>query len=133
MKRNNLNQLLLKILFLSYPISGFVSVGLGAFASHSLRSILSPDLLKIFETGNRYQFYHTLAGLISLVLYRNLRNKLYLYSSVFFILGIVLFSGSLYILALTGFRKLGMITPIGGVSFLLGWIFLILGTWKEKF
>jgi uncharacterized membrane protein YgdD (TMEM256/DUF423 family) len=104
----------------------FVAVGLGAFGAHGLRQRLSPDMLAIFETGVRYHVYHAL-GLFAAawVLDKNpasLANA----AGWAFTLGIVIFSGSLYILSISGVRWLGAITPIGGVAFLVGWILLVL-------
>ena len=98
----------------------FLAVGLGAFGAHALKSRLTPDMLAIFETGVRYQVYHALA----LLLLAALRgpNK----SGWCFTAGIVLFSGSLYLLALTGVRKWGAVTPIGGLLFLAGWLIMLL-------
>ncbi len=93
----------------------FLAVAFGAFGAHALKSRLSPEMLAVFETGVRYQVYHAL-GLFALASFGG-PDK----SGWCFVGGIVLFSGSLYLLALTGERRLGMITPIGGVLFLIGW------------
>ena len=93
----------------------FLAVALGAFAAHGLKTRLTPDMLAVFETGVRYQAYHALA-LLALGVARG-PDK----AGWCFLAGIVVFSGSLYLLALTGERRLGMITPIGGVLFLAGW------------
>jgi uncharacterized membrane protein YgdD (TMEM256/DUF423 family) len=98
----------------------FLAVALGAFAAHGLKSRLTPDMLAVFETGVRYHVYHALA-LLALGAARG-PDK----AGWCFVLGIAVFSGSLYVLALTGERKLGMITPIGGVLFLAGWVFFAL-------
>jgi uncharacterized membrane protein YgdD (TMEM256/DUF423 family) len=97
----------------------FLAVGLGAFGAHALKSRLEPDMLAIFETGVRYQVYHALA----LLLLASLRGPSK--AGWCFTAGIALFSGSLYILALTGVRKWGAVTPIGGVLFLIGWLILM--------
>ena len=107
-------------------LSGFLAVGLGAFGAHGLRSRLSPDMLAVFETGVRYQMYHSLAiALVGLMLPR-LSGWLVSAAGWLFVAGILLFSGSLYALALTGVTFLGAITPIGGLAFLLGWACLAL-------
>lgn len=93
----------------------FLAVALGAFAAHGLKTRLAPEMLTVFETGVRYQAYHALA-LLALGAARG-PDK----AGWCFIGGIVLFSGSLYLLALTGEKRLGMITPIGGLLFLAGW------------
>jgi len=98
----------------------FLAVALGAFAAHGLKSRLTPDMQTIFETGVRYHVYHALA-LLALGAARGPEK-----AGWCFIAGIVVFSGSLYVLALTGEKRLGMITPIGGVLFLAGWVLFAL-------
>lgn len=104
--------------------SGFIVVGLGAFGAHGLRSLLDAARLGTWETAVQYQMLHVVAllavGLLSL------RGELTLlrWSGWNFVVGTLLFSGSLYLLALTGVSWLGMITPLGGVCFLLGWVLL---------
>lgn len=93
----------------------FLDVALGAFAAHGLKGRLTPEMLTIFETGARYQAYHALA-LLLLAALRGPDKAGWCFAG-----GIVLFSGSLYLLALTGERRLGMITPLGGLLFLAGW------------
>lgn len=108
-------------------MAGALGVGLGAFGAHGLRSRLSPDMLAVFETGVRYHLYHALALIMAaLVLGREQfqGSRLVTASGWLFVAGIVLFSGSLYVLAVTGIRGLGAITPLGGVAFLLGWALL---------
>ena len=104
--------------------SAFLSVAAGAFGAHALRARLSPDLLTIFETGARYHMYHSL-GLIAIGLLSQTRPGALLNGAGWAMLaGIVLFSGSLYLLVFTGVTRFGAITPIGGVAFLLGWALL---------
>lgn len=105
-------------------LAGAVGVALGAFGAHGLRGRLSPDMLAVFETGVRYQMYHALAILLVSVLMARLDGWLIHAAGWSFAIGIVLFSGSLYLLAVTGIRVLGAITPLGGVAFILGWAFL---------
>jgi uncharacterized membrane protein YgdD (TMEM256/DUF423 family) len=106
-------------------LSGVVGVALGAFGAHGLRSRLSPEMLAVFETGVRYHMYHALAIIgVASIAERWQASRLVLASGWLFLAGIVLFSGSLYLLATTGMRTLGAITPLGGVAFLLGWGFL---------
>lgn len=97
----------------------FLAVGLGAFGAHALKARLEPDMLAIFETGVRYQVYHALA-LLLLAAVRGPSKVGWCFTA-----GIVLFSGSLYILALTGVKKWGAVTPIGGVLFLVGWLIVL--------
>ncbi|MGH8466637.1 MAG: DUF423 domain-containing protein [Pseudomonas sp.] len=103
-------------------INGFLAVALGAFAAHGLRNAISPELLNTFQTGVQYHMYHALAlfGVGLLALYYPTQSAVRL-SGWLFLIGIVLFSGSLYVLALSGIRWLGAITPLGGVAFLAGW------------
>ena len=106
-------------------LNGFIAVTLGAFAAHSLKNSLSPELLNTFQTGVQYHMYHALAlfgvGLLAL---HFPGNNLLRISGYLFLLGILFFSGSLYALSLSGIRWLGAITPIGGVMFLAGWALL---------
>ena len=103
--------------------SGFalIAVITGAFAAHTLKSRLSPDMFQVFEVAVRYQMYHAL-GLIAVAWAASQwSSQLITASGWLFVAGIVIFSGSLYILSLTGVRWLGAITPIGGVAFIIGW------------
>lgn len=110
---------------------GFLAVAFGAFGSHALRARLSPDLLAIFRTGVEYHFYHALA-LLAVGVFALLRpSGLLSASGVCFALGVLVFSGSLYALALSGVRVLGAITPIGGLLFLAGWVLLAVAAWRE--
>jgi uncharacterized membrane protein YgdD (TMEM256/DUF423 family) len=108
-------------------LSGFIAVALGAFGAHALRDRLSADMLDVFKTGVTYQMYHALALLaVGLLLARlSIDGSPWLTAAGWlFIAGTVLFSGSLYLLALSGTTWLGAITPLGGVAFLLGWLAL---------
>ena len=102
-------------------LAGFIGVALGAFGAHGLRARLPPEMLAVFETGVRYQMYHACAILIVALAAARLDGWLIRAAGWFFAGGIVLFSGSLYALALTGVTTLGAITPLGGVAFLIGW------------
>jgi uncharacterized membrane protein YgdD (TMEM256/DUF423 family) len=105
-------------------LSGFVGVAAGAFGAHALQTRLSPDLLTVFETGARYQMYHALALFGAAWMADRWPLGQPAWAGVCFVVGTVLFSGSLYALALTGQRWLGAITPLGGVAFLVGWLLL---------
>jgi uncharacterized membrane protein YgdD (TMEM256/DUF423 family) len=105
-------------------LGGFIAVALGAFGAHALRTRLGPDMLAVFETAVRYQMYHTLALLLVAALIPRMGGWLVVTAGWLFTAGIVLFSGSLYLLALTGVTTLGAITPIGGLAFLGGWALL---------
>jgi uncharacterized membrane protein YgdD (TMEM256/DUF423 family) len=105
-------------------LSGFFAVAAGAFGAHALRARLTPDLLAVFETGARYQMYHALALVVTGVLAERWQVPQPVWAGWLFVAGTVLFSGSLYALALSGERWLGAITPFGGIAFLAGWGFL---------
>jgi uncharacterized membrane protein YgdD (TMEM256/DUF423 family) len=107
-------------------LAGFTGVALGAFGAHALRARLSPEMLSVFETGVRYQMYHALAVIATGLIVARSGGWLIVTAGWLFAAGIVLFSGSLYLLAFTGVTMLGAITPIGGVVFLLGWACLVL-------
>lgn len=107
-------------------LAGFVGVALGAFGAHGLRSRLGPDMLDVFETGVRYQMYHAFAILVTAIALARFDGWLVRAAGWLFLAGIVLFSGSLYALALSGIRTLGIVTPFGGLAFLAGWACLAL-------
>jgi len=109
---------------------GFTGVGLGAFAAHGLKSRLSAEYMAIFHTGVTYQLVHTLALLGVALLAAQIPGRLITWAGASFAIGILLFSGSLYILTLTGISKLGIITPFGGLAFLIGWLCLGLAAWR---
>jgi uncharacterized membrane protein YgdD (TMEM256/DUF423 family) len=106
-------------------LMGLLGVGLGAFGAHGLRGRLTPDMLAVFETGVRYHMYHALALVATAALLTRGDGRALMTAGWCFLAGIVIFSGSLYALALTGVTFLGAITPIGGVAFLLGWAALL--------
>jgi uncharacterized membrane protein YgdD (TMEM256/DUF423 family) len=111
-------------------VAGLIAVGFGAFGAHGLRGRLTPEMLAVFETGVRYQMYHALALLLVAALSPQLPGKAIAAAGWLFLAGIVIFSGSLYLLAVTGVTVLGAITPIGGVAFLAGWALLIVSALK---
>jgi uncharacterized membrane protein YgdD (TMEM256/DUF423 family) len=112
-------------LFVGALMAG-VGVGLGAFGAHGLRGRLSPDMLAVFETGVRYHMYHALAIMATAALMTRLEGRAATVAGWSFTAGILIFSGSLYALALTGVTTLGAITPIGGLAFLIGWVSLMI-------
>lgn len=106
-------------------IAMFLAVALGAFGAHALKNQLAPDMLAIFRTGVEYHFYHALGLLaVGLVSMRMPESRSLRASGALMTAGIVIFSGSLYLLALTGTRWLGAVTPIGGVCFIAAWLVL---------
>ena len=109
---------------------GFTGVALGAFAAHGLKNRLSADYLAIFHTGVTYQLVHTLALLGVALLATHIPGRVVTWAGIAFVIGILLFSGSLYLLTLTRISKLGIITPLGGVAFLIGWLCLGLAAWR---
>jgi len=123
-----------KLFIFLAAINGFVAVSLGAFAAHGLSSRLSEQMLATFQTGVQYHMYHTLTligiGILSL---HYPGSTVLRTSGLLFLTGIVIFSGSLYVLALSGIRWLGAITPIGGVAFLAAWGMLAWFAWSETF
>ncbi len=126
-----------KRIILTAAFFGALAVVLGAFGAHSLKKIVSPEALSIWQKGVEYQFYHTFA-LLYLSTFARYKHKLISLAFVLFTLGIILFSGSLYILTLkdaynlTFTSILGPITPIGGVCFIAGWICLFLAALRDK-
>ena len=111
-------------------VSACLAVGAGAFGAHLLRGRLSADLLAVFETGARYQMYHALGLLAVAIACSRWPTPLVRTAGWLFALGTVLFSGSLYALALTGTRGFGAVTPLGGFCFLAGWLALAIGVWR---
>ena len=112
-------------------LSAFVAVGMGAFGAHALRARLAPEMLAVFETGARYQMYHALA--LVAISFGNIGGSRWVNWAVqAFLVGTVLFSGSLYLLALTGARGWGAVTPLGGIAFLAGWGCLVMAGWRRQ-
>jgi uncharacterized membrane protein YgdD (TMEM256/DUF423 family) len=109
---------------------GFTGVALGAFAAHGLKNRLSAEYLAIFHTGVMYQLVHTLALLAVALLAVQIPGRLMTWAGISFVVGMVLFSGSLYLLTMTGVTRLGIITPFGGLAFLVGWLLLGLAAWR---
>lgn len=109
-------------------VSGFTAVAIGAFGAHGLREKLSSEMLEVYKTGVLYQFIHTIVLLV-LSLTNFIKSKL---SSIFFLVGIILFSFSLYLYSTSGIRFFAMITPVGGVCFLIGWLWIIIEVIRKK-
>lgn len=108
-----------------------LAVLLGAFGAHALKNLLSPDMLVIYKTGVEYQFYHALGLLLIGSIGVHIQSKYVRWSGLLISIGIIIFSGSLYALTLSGIKALGAITPVGGLSFVAGWIFLAIALWKR--
>lgn len=108
-----------------------LAVALGAFGAHGLKSQLSTEMLQTFKTGVDYHFYHALGLLLIGILAVSFPSDLIKWSAILLTAGIILFSGSLYALAITGIKWLGAITPLGGLSFIAGWVLLFLAIWKR--
>lgn len=112
---------------------GGIAVMIGAFGAHALKPLLiSTGRLDTYELAVRYQFYHALAMLFIGALMPTYQSKLLRYASLSLLFGILFFSGSLYVLCFTGLGILGTVTPIGGVFFILGWILLSIGVYKNR-
>jgi uncharacterized membrane protein YgdD (TMEM256/DUF423 family) len=110
----------------------FLGTAAGAFGAHSLKATLEADRLMVFETGVRYQMYHAF-GLIAVAwAVQQWSHGSIRWAGRFFVVGIVLFSGSLYLLSLSGTRWIGVFTPLGGLAFLIGWLLLGWGTRQGK-
>lgn len=113
-------------------VYGLLGVAFGAFGAHALRARLSPDMLAIWHTGVEYQFYHAAALLLVGLWLRAQPGVALQIAGSCFALGVLLFSGSLYALALSGVRGLGAVTPIGGVLFLAGWLALLVAALRAR-
>ncbi len=118
-------------ILLSGAIFMALSVLLGAFGAHALKTQISPEMLLVYKTGVEYQFYHSLGLLLIGLIGFHIKSKWIVRSAILIMIGIILFSGSLYILAISGIKMIGAITPIGGLSFVAGWISLAVAVWKK--
>jgi uncharacterized membrane protein YgdD (TMEM256/DUF423 family) len=113
-----------RIFFAIGAVSAFISVAAGAFGAHGLRNRLGPEMLSVFEVGARYQMYHALALMAAAWAVSKWPGSMAAASGWCFVAGTLLFSGSLYLLSLTGLKWLGAVTPFGGLAFLAGWLCL---------
>ena len=113
-------------------IGGFLSVAIGAFAAHGLRNVLDLQALGWIETGVRYQFWHSLASLAVAALMARRPARMLSLAAGAFVIGMVLFSGSLYAMAVSGWHGFAWITPLGGAGFLAGWVFLGVYAWQLR-
>jgi uncharacterized membrane protein YgdD (TMEM256/DUF423 family) len=117
---------------------GGIAVALGAFGAHGLKNIVSSDVVSVFQTGVQYQMYHTLALLVVAIVYERLPNQWIRWSGYLFSFGILLFSGSLYLITALKAEEtsipvfIGAVTPVGGLLFILGWLSLLIGIFKRN-
>lgn len=122
----------MKIFVLLGSLSAFLGVALGAFGAHGLKNRVTPDMLVVWQTGVQYHLVHALGLLLIGILCHLLPETSLVRSAGWFLLsGTVLFSGSLYVMVLSDIRALGMITPLGGVAFLVGWLLLAIAVWQQ--
>lgn len=122
----------MKFILVSAALAGMLAVILGAFAAHGLKGHLSESLLNTFQTAVQYQMYHALAVILVVVLYRYTPDSMLVWSAGFMLVGILLFSGSLYALSLSGIKWFGPITPAGGLCFIIGWGLLIFAALRSQ-
>jgi uncharacterized membrane protein YgdD (TMEM256/DUF423 family) len=119
-----------RILFVLGALSAFIGVAAGAFGAHGLKSRISAEMLSIFEVGVRYQMYHAFALIAAAWVQSKWPSSLVKSGGCLFVIGTILFSGSLYLLSISGMRWLGAITPLGGLAFLAGWVCLAWAAWR---
>ncbi|MEL7587285.1 MAG: DUF423 domain-containing protein [Prolixibacteraceae bacterium] len=120
-----------KFILLTGVASLVLAVVFGAFGAHALKAKLAEELMKVYKTGVEYHFYHALGLVLIGILSLQFPSVLINWSGICLIAGLIFFSGSLYVMALTGFKWLGALTPLGGLCFIGGWILLFLGVWKN--
>ncbi len=120
-----------RVFFIIGAASAFVGVAVGAFGAHGLKNRLGAEMLTTYEVGVRYQMYHALALIVVAWAQTRWPGTLTMASGWLFVIGTLLFSGSLYLLSLTGTRWLGAITPLGGLAFLAGWLCLAWAAWRS--
>jgi uncharacterized membrane protein YgdD (TMEM256/DUF423 family) len=122
-----------RIFFITGSILAAVAVATGAFGAHGLKNLVSPEMLGTWEKAVRYQMYHALAflALAWAVSHWPEQEKLLSLGGWLFLAGVLLFSGSLYILVLSGLKWLGAVTPLGGVAFVAGWTCLVIAAWRK--
>lgn len=113
-------------------LAGFTAVAMGAFGAHALRNHLTPEATAVYQTGTLYHLIHAVALFGAALLAREEASaRLALWAGYAFATGIVIFSGSLYVLAISGQKWLGAVTPIGGVAFLAGWVLILMAGWRS--
>ncbi|MBE0585794.1 MAG: DUF423 domain-containing protein [Desulfofustis sp.] len=119
-----------RIFFTIGALSAFIGIAAGAFGAHGLKSKLSPEMLTVFEVGVRYQMYHAFALIAAAWALSKWPSPLVTTGGWLFVIGTLIFSGSLYLLSISGVKWLGAITPLGGLAFLAGWLCIAIGVWK---
>ena len=120
-----------RFLIATGAVGAALSVALGAFAAHGLKARLPAEILAVFQTGVQYQFYHSLGLiLVGILVHLYKGSPLLSASGILMAAGILLFSGSLYVISMTGIRSLGIITPIGGMAFIVAWLMLAASIWR---
>ena len=120
----------MKIFIILGAINGFIAVALGAFGAHGLEGKISDHYLNVWQKAVQYQMFHAGGLLVIGLLGLKISGSMINWSGWLMLIGILLFSGSLYILAVSGIKVLGAITPLGGVSFLVAWVLMIIATYK---
>lgn len=113
-------------------VNAALAVAMGAFGAHGLKQSIEPALLAVYQTGAQYHLFHALGLLLVGVIARARGDRLLAVSGWMLLAGMVLFSGSLYLLAITGERWLGAITPLGGTAFILAWLLLAVAAWRRS-
>ena len=111
---------------------GFLAVALGAFGAHGLKHFAPPNMVNIFNLAVDYQFYHTFAIIVVAFAGHWIKSSMLNWAAICFAAGIILFSGSLYLYVLLGFKWLVHITPMGGGLFMLGWLLMAIAVWRDK-
>ncbi len=120
-----------KTILMTASILLALGVVIGAFGAHGLKAHLSNEMIQTYKTGVEYHFYHALGLLLIGILSVSNPSSLLNWSALFLTVGIILFSGSLYVLAITGIKWLGAVTPLGGLGFITGWVILFVAVWKK--
>lgn len=121
-----------KLFLISGSVFAGLGVAIGAFGAHALKAVLNANnRLETFETGVKYQFYHALALIMLGLIMQKFDDKLFTWAGYSFIAGTLIFSGSLYILSISGIGKWGAVTPIGGLAYILGWTFLVIALFRS--
>lgn len=121
---------MLKIFIVLGSLNAFLSVVLGAFGAHGLKNKLSPEMLAIYQTGVQYHMYHAIGLILIGMLAYWLDPSTLNWAGWSLLIGIILFSGSLYVLSISGIKWLGAITPLGGLAFLIGWLLIVIAAFR---